>query len=264
MSVKMKLINVSYYRAPDRVKINPFIIRKGFEYIEILTGGKVLFELDGREQIFECGTMFWHIPGDSTIHEYLPDFPYECLCLRFKREKEPSGRIFPRVTIWEDREESLSFSGKVIKAFHDEDFDRGLISQYVCSKVAWEAASCLKRKPESDIPSSLKSLLAFIGSHYPEDLAIADLAGASGISVPHLHSLSRRFLNTSPHVMLLNRRLQEARRLLAMTNDEVKTISADSGFANVETFCRAFRRKFQTSPGEFRKSNSPKHILKNV
>ncbi|MFA6567676.1 MAG: AraC family transcriptional regulator [Victivallales bacterium] len=260
----LELVNVSYYKAPNRVKINPHVIRKGFEYIEILTGGKLLFELDGKEQVFEYGTMFWHIPGDHTIHEYLPDFPYECLCLRFKRPERKSGRCFPRVAVWEDREESLSFSDKVIKAFLDDSFDRKLIAEYVFSKVAWEAASFLKRKPSPDIPLSLARLLAFIENNYHGDLAIGDLANASGVSIPHLHSLSSKFLKTSPHVILLNKRLQEARRLLATTGNEVKTIGSDCGFMNVETFCRAFRRKYQTSPGEFRKSNSPKHILKDV
>jgi AraC-like DNA-binding protein len=138
------------------------------------------------------------------------------------------------------------------------------MSQYVYFKVAWEAESFMKRKPVSDIPSSLARLLAFIGKHYSEDLTTEDLSKEAGISVPHLHALSRKFLNTSPHLILLEKRLQEARRLLATTNNEVKTISSDCGFMNVETFCRAFRKKHQTSPREFRKSNSPKHILQDA
>lgn len=259
----MKLINISYYKAP-RVKINPFIIQEGYEYIEILTGGKLLFELDGKEQVFEYGTMFWHIPGDHTIHKYLPDFPYECLCLRFKRPNESAERNYPRVTIWENREEILSFSDKVIKAFHDETFNQLLISQYVFSKVAWEAASFMKRKPSADVPAALAKLSLFIESNYTEDLTVEDLAKVAGISVPHLHSLSRKHFGTRPHLILLNRRLQEARRLLATTNSEVKAVSSDCGFMNVETFCRAFRKKYQTSPGDFRKANSPTQILKGV
>ena len=262
--MNQKLINVGYFRAPRNYKPIPNAIQPGFEYIELLTGGKLLFELNSREQIFEYGTMFWHIPGDYTIHKYLPDFPYECLCLRFKRPEVKSGRTFPRVTAWENKEESLRFSDQVIKAFHDESFDRQMLSQYVFSKVAWEAASFLKRKPVSGIPSSLEKLLALIENNYPEDLTTEDLAKGAGVSVPHLHALSRKFLSTSPHLMLLDKRLQEARRVLATSNDEVKKISSDCGFMNVETFCRAFRKKFQTSPGEFRKSNSPKQILKNI
>jgi len=260
----LELTNISYFRAPRNQRITPGTIQQGSEYIELLTGGKLLFEINSREQIFEYGTMFWHIPGDYTICKYLPDFPYECLCLRFKRPEGKSGRTFPHMTVWENREESLSFSDKAIKAFHDGSFDRELLSQYVFSKVAWEAASFLKRKPASGIPSSLARLLAFIDNNYPEDLATEDLAKEAGVSVPHLHALSRKFLSSSPHLILLDKRLQEARRLLATTNDEVKKISSDSGFMNVETFCRAFRKKFQTSPGEFRKSNSPKHILKYI
>ncbi|HBC86913.1 MAG TPA: hypothetical protein DCZ94_08170 [Lentisphaeria bacterium] len=260
----LELTNVSYFRAPRHHNINPHIIQAGFEYIEVLTGGKLLFEHNSKEQIFEYGTMFWHIPGDMTIHKYLPDFPYECLCLRFIRPDDTGKRAFPRLTVWENREESLSFSDKIIKSFHDESFDRQLMSQYVYSKVAWEATSFVRRKPASDIPMSLTRLTAFINSNYPEDLAIEDLAKEAGISVPHLHSLSRKFLGSSPHLILLDKRLQEARRLLATTNEEVKRISSACGFMNVETFCRAFRKKFQTSPGGFRKSNSPKHILKNA
>lgn len=262
-NIMLELVNVSYYKAP-KTRISPIIIQNGYEYVEILTGGKLLFENEGQEEVFEYGTMFWHIPGDHTIHRYLPDFPYECLCLRFKRPNKSTERIFPRVAIWENREEVLSFSDKVINAFHDESFNHQLISQYVFSKISWEAALFMKRKSSADIPASLAKLTSLIETAYTEDLTIEDLAKAAGISVPHLHFLSRKHLGISPHLILLNRRLQEARRLLATTNNEVKTISADCGFMNVETFCRAFRKKYQASPGEFRKSNSPKHILRGV
>ncbi len=260
----LELTNISYFRAPRNHRINPHTIQPGFEYIELLTGGKLLFEYDSKEQIFEYGAMFWHIPGDMTIHKYLPDFPYECLCIRFKRPEEKIGRTFPRLTVWENCEEALSFSDKMVKSFHDESMDRQLISQYAYSKVAWEATAYMRRKPVQDIPQSLSRLIDFIEENYSEDLTIEDLAKQAGISVPHLHAITRRHLMTSPHTILLDRRLHEARQQLATTNDEVKKVSSDCGFLNVETFCRAFRKKFQTSPGEFRRSNSPRHILRSV
>ena len=170
-NIMLELVNVSYYKAP-KTRISPIIIQNGYEYVEILTGGKLLFENEGQEEVFEYGTMFWHIPGDHTIHKYLPDFPYECLCLRFKRPNKSTERIFPRVAIWENREEVLSFSDKVINAFHDESFNHQLISQYVFSKISWEAALFMKRKSSSDIPASLAKLTSLIETAYTEDLTI--------------------------------------------------------------------------------------------
>ncbi len=259
----LELVNVSYFKAPRNRGINPHVIQPGFEYVEILTGGKLLYDVDSREQIFEYGTMFWHIPGDETIHRYLPDFPYECLCLRFKRPEGFIGRTFQHLTIWENREETLGFSDRIIREFHDETFNRTVIGEYVYSKIAWEAYSFQRMRPSNKVPDAVTRMLGSIGGNFAEDLTIEDLAKTAGVSVPHLHSLSKKFLNTSPHLILLDKRLQEARRLLATTGDEVKKISSDCGFLNVETFCRAFRKKFQTSPGEFRKSNSPKHILRD-
>ena len=40
----LELVNVSFFRAPRNQKINPHTIQEGFEYVEILTGGKLIFD----------------------------------------------------------------------------------------------------------------------------------------------------------------------------------------------------------------------------
>ncbi|MCE0483485.1 MAG: AraC family transcriptional regulator [Methylacidiphilales bacterium] len=65
------------------------------------------------------------------------------------------------------------------------------------------------------------------------------------------HFASRTGL--APHQFLLRLRIDQACLRLSQTNDPVKSIAGDSGFAFVESFNRAFRQIKGLTPGEYRR-----------
>jgi len=259
------LSNVSYYKAPGNKPINPYVIPRGVEYVELVVAGKVRFRPDGmrREIEFGCGSMFWHIEGDSTIHLADPDYPYECLCLRFETSfsGRRRGRVHPRVSTWENKDDAVNFSNSMLHAFHSNTPDRRRTGEYAYSRISWEADLFSSRSHSLSMPASVEKLERFIDESYSGNIAVSDLAGAAGVSVPHLHSLSRRYLGRSPHDLLLDRRLAEARRLLLTGRTPIKEISSNCGFLNIETFYRAFSRKYRTTPALLRRENEPKRML---
>ena len=58
--------------------------------------------------------------------------------------------------------------------------------------------------------------------------------------------------NTTPVAYLIGYRLQAASWLLKNTNKKVKTIAYESGFRNVDYFCRLFKRRYHLTPSEYR------------
>ncbi|WP_324607832.1 helix-turn-helix transcriptional regulator [Streptomyces sp. NRRL F-5123] len=57
--------------------------------------------------------------------------------------------------------------------------------------------------------------------------------------------------------MIRDRRILEAKRLIAATGLTITQVSASVGFADPAYFCRLFRRETGLSPGEFRRALGP-------
>jgi AraC-like DNA-binding protein len=63
----------------------------------------------------------------------------------------------------------------------------------------------------------------------------------------------------TPRQAILQRQLQEARRLLLETEFSLAFIAGSCGFPNQRTFHRAFRAAEASSPREFRRKKTPAH-----
>jgi AraC family transcriptional regulator len=94
--------------------------------------------------------------------------------------------------------------------------------------------------------------LAFAASHLDEDLSLRALAGQAGLSAFHLHRLFSAAARETPKQFALRLRLGRAAAMLLTTGDSVLEVALSCGFQSHETFCRAFRRRFGTTPSAYR------------
>ena len=82
----------------------------------------------------------------------------------------------------------------------------------------------------------------------------AALAESAGVSERTLRRQFHAITGTSPHAYLLQRRTEEARRLLGETDLPVKAIAARLGYADVYFFSRQFRQLAGVPPAAYRRS----------
>ena len=73
-----------------------------------------------------------------------------------------------------------------------------------------------------------------------------------------LMNLFRRYLHDTPVHYLIKYRLQEAANLLLTTEKKIIVISQNVGFENIDYFCKTFKKYYQMTPTEYRKTK--KHI----
>jgi AraC-like DNA-binding protein len=85
------------------------------------------------------------------------------------------------------------------------------------------------------------------------DLSLATLAGVAGWSPSHLIRAFRAATGQSPHRCLLQRRLDEACRLLDAGELSVTDVCWLSGFGNLSHFVTTFRRETGVPPGAYRR-----------
>ncbi|MEM8873768.1 MAG: AraC family transcriptional regulator [Planctomycetota bacterium] len=81
---------------------------------------------------------------------------------------------------------------------------------------------------------------------------VAELAERNDVSREHLTRIFTRRFGVPPHRYLVEMRVQEARKRLRTTDDPIKQIMLDLGFASHAAFVRVFRRYTHMSPTEYR------------
>jgi AraC-like DNA-binding protein len=91
------------------------------------------------------------------------------------------------------------------------------------------------------------------GSHYIRDnfrspINLKEVAERCGVSREHfIRSFVKRF-GEPPGALLRRLRLEQAQRMLVATLTPVQDVALACGFADANTFCRAYRLRFGTTP----------------
>jgi AraC family transcriptional activator of tynA and feaB len=85
------------------------------------------------------------------------------------------------------------------------------------------------------------------------ELDVHHLAARMGVSARYVQMLFAE-LGTTPRAFIQDRRLELAARRLEREGREVTIteVAYDTGFNDLSSFCRAFRRRFETSPRNYR------------
>src|SRR5436190_21064090 len=81
-------------------------------------------------------------------------------------------------------------------------------------------------------------------ARYREQVDVADMASAAGLSKAHFSREFRRTFGESPHHYLLTRRLERAAALLRMTDWTVAQICVSVGLQSLGSFTTSFKSAF--------------------
>jgi AraC family transcriptional regulator len=103
-------------------------------------------------------------------------------------------------------------------------------------------------------PDFLADVLAYIESHRDEPMTVAELARVAGFSPYHFSRLFTARFGASVMDYVRTVRLQAA--ALRLTGDApppLAELAFDCGFESQEAFTRAFRRRYGTPPGQFKR-----------
>lgn len=103
----------------------------------------------------------------------------------------------------------------------------------------------------------LQLMMQYIHQNYSYSISLDDIAGYAGISKSTVLNLFHKYLHITPINYLISYRLNEAARLLSKTEKKVNTISIETGFNNVDYFCRLFKKHYHLTPTEYRKRRLP-------
>ena len=128
-----------------------------------------------------------------------------------------------------------------------------IFSRQLCGN-AWrirELEACLERP-------QIRKARAVVEERFREsDLRLSDAATAAGISVAHFSHVFHKETGVPFTSYVQSRRIEEAKRLLAETDQTITEICFECGFNSLTHFNRVFRRGEGCSPRQYRMAPAP-------
>jgi len=100
----------------------------------------------------------------------------------------------------------------------------------------------------------LRLLDEYIRARLAEPITLEDLCGVAGLSKRHFLRSFQVSMGTTPHRHLLGLRIEDAKRRLAGSDDDLTRIASASGFSHSQHFSTTFRRVAGMTPSAFRRS----------
>jgi AraC family transcriptional regulator len=101
-------------------------------------------------------------------------------------------------------------------------------------------------------PRQIRNVQAYVEMHVHEQISLADLAAAAGLSSFHFLRSFKGSMGSTPARYVMDRRMERARYLLRIGNMTVTEIGLGVGFEDLSHFSRAFRRSVGVAPSVFR------------
>ncbi|MCS0600140.1 DJ-1/PfpI family protein [Streptomyces sp. LP11] len=99
----------------------------------------------------------------------------------------------------------------------------------------------------------IEDLRQYILCHIAEPLTIAAIAAHAHVSDRHLTRLFKSELGMTPYAYIESVRVEKARGELETTDATLERVAAVCGFGTTDTLVRAFRRRLDTTPTEYRR-----------
>ncbi len=231
---------IGFYRSEAGGADSPVSIQSHRIYFELITEGAVY--APGENVLRGVGTIFVHRAGQETVARTEGGGKYACVTARYKLSSNHSKVEWPRWVLWEDVKEFSRFTEDVLHAYHRSERDRQIIGDYVWSQLRYRLNQYQHQPHRSGIPPRLAHVLTYIERHYHEPIDTDVLAAQVELSGSHLHTEFLKHLRVTPYQHVIRQRMHAARHRLATTNDPVKQVAVEVGYANTENFCRAFKK----------------------
>jgi AraC family transcriptional regulator, transcriptional activator of pobA len=121
------------------------------------------------------------------------------------------------------------------------------------SRLAADVVGDLRLKDEP----LLAEVFGFIEARYHEPISLRDVAAAVNLSPAHLTTTVRRKTGRTVQEWIGERRMAQARRLLAASDLTVEEVARKVGYADSAYFVRRFRRDHGTTPLRWRRAGRP-------
>lgn len=149
----------------------------------------------------------------------------------------------------------------------EEDIEMLLFSAYykimsLCNIVTKPSA----KNNESRTDSYFDEIMAYIDTHYAENINVRDIAHHVHISESHLRHICMEVSSQSPQELIAQKRFNVAKSMLSNTDASIEEIALFVGFSSQSALSKFFTKKSGISPQAYRlkKQEERQHNAENI
>lgn len=247
----IRTLDVVQYTSPPAEHHRTRYIKPRVEEFELVTAGYGKLPTARGMTDVGPGSLLWYQAGD--LIEIISDDrePYRCAVFKFIVAGRPKPRP-PRRSLWTNVAEAVRFAETSVTQHRAGLVDDRWMCPYLYATLYWHAMQHTHGQLEPSKQTAIERAVWFIEQHFHKPIDVEAIAEAALLSASHLHAVMRQRLGKTPMQMVIARRLDEARRLLATSDMPIKHIQLQCGFRNATHFARTFRAATSISPTTYR------------
>lgn len=153
------------------------------------------------------------------------------------------------------RDEELFVRDLFYQQYSATDASSRLVSSMFLTQICrWETELETSIKSQNMYVQKIEFAIEYINMHLNEPLIIADLSKKFGISERHFRHLFQKVTGKSPKAYQQELKLTKCASLLMNTDLSIQEISEQLGYYSQYQLSRDFKKFFNMSPSEYRKS----------
>ena len=244
----------------------------------LVCDGKIeLVDVRGHSLVLGRGSVVWLAPGDVFEMRVLDHGPYTNVFVHFDLV-DGAGKVIPhdeiKIPPTVGFVEDMHFFESTLQRIMFLDYQAGRVSRKTSAAINTLVSHLLKSllfefqlsKSLSDISvtsgidqrhsQTVSSALSWLYLHPDSTLSAADLAGMFGYSQRHFCHLFRKITGKTPNQVLIEARIDHAKKLLTTSMLNVSEIAESLKYENVFYFSRQFKQLVGTPPAEFRRRHT--------
>lgn len=225
----------------------------------LLHTGQMTVAIDGRQRVVPAGHAALLTPGhreefvfaadQSTWHRWI---------------HVDAGTLEPQAArFWESLPAYIPLSEQMNRLTDlmlelqgsDREHNREVLMTLGRAALLLYCSECRARNAGKSVHPSVLMTKSLIRQSYPEDLSLAHLAKAAGVTPEHLIRLFRRHEGATPMQYLWTYRIERGLHLLRNTGLSVGEIAERCGFKTSYHFARLVKRHTRLTPTEVRQQS---------
>lgn len=228
--------------------------------IHYITKGKGVFTTSRGEHKLGEGQGFLICPEETTIYTADASQPWEYCWVGFKGI---DAKAFVESCGLSLEEPIFTCkSGEVIKTFFREMYESSQDAQIreytmigylylIMAHIKSQNRSFLKHNKSIDL--YYEKAKQYIKNNYSYDISVGILAKHIGIDRTYLYRIFKEKADVSPERYILQVRLSKAKELLEYPDYSIYEVALSTGFKEISSFSKAFKKIYGVSPSIYRK-----------
>lgn len=126
-----------------------------------------------------------------------------------------------------------------------------LLADYIPLHRQLQTVKAVKASTRKALFRAVEKGKAFIDEHFSSPISVAEIAREATLSEYHFHRLFKNMYGLSPYHYLMKRRLEFSQTLLQKHLMSVSEAALNTGFSDIHSFSKAFKKHFGVSPSGF-------------